>query len=159
MRLMTRKAMVVVTIVLSTACFHHTGALAQEIVTVSATDTTENTEVSELQARLAIEARRVGRRLYLQTPNRYFPLEPHFLFPFFALFPINVRAFLLQHFDLGWHPRQPDRRAALREVRSVRLMTGRELRRAFPGARIERERILGLTKSFIVLDGWDPQGG
>jgi SAM-dependent methyltransferase len=119
----------------------------------------EHLPTRELQARMAAETRRVGRRLYLQTPNKYFPLEPHFLFPFFAMLPLNVRAFLLQHADLGWHPRQPDRRAALREVRSIRLMTGRELRHAFPGARIDRERILVFTKSFIVLDGWDPQEG
>ena len=119
----------------------------------------EHLPTRELQGRMAAETRRVGRRLYLQTPNRYFPLEPHFLFPFFALLPLNVRGFLLQHFDLGWHPRQPNRAAALREVRSIRLMTARELRRGFPGARIERERILVFTKSFIVLDGWDRQEG
>ena len=119
----------------------------------------EHLPTPELQGRMAAEMRRVGRCLYVQTPNRYFPLEPHFLFPFYALLPLNVRAFLLQHLDLGWHLRQPNRAAALREVRSIRLMTGRELRRAFPGARIERERILVFTKSFIVLDGWDPQEG
>ena len=119
----------------------------------------EHLPTPELQVRMATEIRRVGRRLYVQTPNRYFPLEPHFLFPFFALLPLNVRAFIQQHMDLGWHPRQPSRAAALREVRSIRLMTGGELRRAFPGARIERERILVFTKSFIVLDGWDPQEG
>jgi SAM-dependent methyltransferase len=119
----------------------------------------EHLPTPELQGRMAAEMRRVGRCLYVQTPNRYFPLEPHFLFPFFALLPLNVRAFLLQHLDLGWHLRQPNRAAALREVRSIRLMTGRELRRAFPGATIERERILVFTKSFIVLDGWDPQEG
>ena len=119
----------------------------------------EHLPAPRLQTRMETEMRRVGRRLYLQTPNRYFPLEPHFLYPLFAVLPLDVRAFLQQHLDLGWHPRQPNRAAALREVRSIRLMTGRELRRAFPGARIERERILVLTKSFIVLDGWDPQEG
>ena len=34
-------------------------------------------------------------------------------------------------------------------------MTGGELRRLFPTARIVRERLLFLTKSYIVLDGWD----
>jgi hypothetical protein len=115
----------------------------------------EHLPTPELQARMAAEVRRVGRRVYLQTPNRYFPLEPHFLFPFFGILPIGVRAFLLQRFDLGWHKRVPDRAAALEDVRSIRLLTGSEMRRLFPGARFENERFLAVTKSFIVLDGWD----
>jgi SAM-dependent methyltransferase len=109
----------------------------------------------ELQARMVSEARRVAKRVYLQTPNRYFPLEPHFLFPYFAILPIRVRAFLLQHLDLGWYERRPDPAQAMADVRSVRLMTGSELRRMFPAARIEDERFLVFTKSFVVFDGWD----
>lgn len=115
----------------------------------------EHLPTLELQGRMAAEVRRVGRRVYLQTPNRFFPLEPHFLFPFFGVLPMRVRAWLLQHMDLGWHPRRPDPDEALADVRSVRLMTGAELRRLFPGARFEDERFLVFTKSFIVLDGWD----
>jgi hypothetical protein len=108
-----------------------------------------------LQGRMAAELQRVGRRVYVQTPNRLFPVEPHFLFPFFALLPVGVRAALLQRMDLGWHRRQPDRAKALEDVRSIRLVTGGELDRLFPGATIERERVLGMTKSFVVLAGWD----
>ena len=119
----------------------------------------EHLPTLELQGRMAAEVLRVGRRAYVQTPNRYFPLEPHFLFPFFGILPLNIRAFLLRHMDLGWHKRQPDRAAALADVRSVRLMTGGELRRLFPTARIVRERLLFLTKSYIALDGWDGAAG
>lgn len=115
----------------------------------------EHLPTLELQGRMAAEVRRVGRRVYLQTPNRFFPLEPHFLFPFFGVLPMRVRAWLLQRMDLGWHPRRPDPAEALADVRSVRLLTGSELRRLFPGARFENERLLVFTKSFIVLDGWD----
>jgi SAM-dependent methyltransferase len=119
----------------------------------------EHLPTPELQARMAAEVRRVGKRIYLQTPNRYFPLEPHFLFPYFGILPMRVRAWLLQHMDLGWHKRQPDPVLALEDVRSVRLLTGSETRRLFPGARFENERFLVFTKSFIVLDGWDVAGG
>ena len=115
----------------------------------------EHLPTFELQARMAAEIRRVGRRAYVQTPNRYFPVEPHYMFPFFGILPMRVRAFLLGKMDLGWHPRQRDPAAALADVRSIRLLTGGELRRLFPAARILRERALGLTKSYIVLDGWD----
>lgn len=118
----------------------------------------EHLPTPELQARMASEVRRVGRRVYLQTPNRAFPLEPHFLFPFFGILPMRVRAWLLQHLSLGWHPRQPDPVKAMEDVRSVRLLSGSEMRRLFPGATFENERVLFLTKSFIVLDGWDLEG-
>jgi hypothetical protein len=77
------------------------------------------------------------------------------MFPFFAILPMRVRAFLLRRMDLGWHKRQRDPATALADVRSIRLLTGSELGRLFPAARIVRERALGLTKSYIVLDGWD----
>ncbi len=115
----------------------------------------EHLPTPALQARMASEVRRVGMRVYLQTPNRYFPLEPHFLFPFFGILPIRLRAYLLQHMDLGWYKRRRNSVEALADVRSVRLVTGSELRGLFPGARIERERVLTFTKSFIVLDSWD----
>ena len=106
------------------------------------------------QCRVASELRRVGRRVWLQTPNRRFPLEPHFLFPFFQYLPIAARAFLLRRMDLGWFKRTPDPAAARRTAESIRLMTAGELRRCLPGASIVTERFLGLPKSFIVLDGW-----
>lgn len=45
------------------------------------------------QRKMAKEMMRVGKHCYLQTPNRYFPLEPHFLFPCFQFLPIRLRAF------------------------------------------------------------------
>jgi hypothetical protein len=106
------------------------------------------------QRRMAQEIQRVAKRYFVQTPNRYFPIEPHFLIPLFQFFPMRVRAFLLNHFDVGCYRREPDARKALEAVRAVRLLTQRELKELFPGASIHKERFLGLTKSFVVYDGW-----
>jgi SAM-dependent methyltransferase len=111
----------------------------------------EHLPAPDLQARMAAEIRRVGRRHFLQTPNRYFPLEPHFLFPFFQFLPVTLRTMLLRRFALGWYPRQPDRRAARDIATSIRLVSHGELKRWFPGATIVRERVFLLTKSFVVL--------
>ena len=114
----------------------------------------EHVATLENQRRMAAEIQRVGRRYFVQTPNKYFPLEPHFLTPGFQFLPIRARVALLQHFSLGWYARTPDAGEAERKVRVIRLMTEREVRSMFPGARIYRERMFGLTKSVVALGGW-----
>jgi hypothetical protein len=106
------------------------------------------------QSQMAREVRRVGNRLFLQTPNRYFPIEPHFLFPFFQFLPIGLRATLLSHSRLGWMPRAGSRSEAIEVVKSIRLLTEAELTAMFGGARIEREMFCGMVKSYIVCEGW-----
>lgn len=105
------------------------------------------------QQQMASEVRRVGRKYYVQTPNRYFPIEPHFVFPFFQFLPIAARAWMLERYTLGWMPRQPTRAAALREVRGIRLLGKAEMRHLFPDGDILEERYLGLVKSFVAWRG------
>jgi hypothetical protein len=107
------------------------------------------------QRRMAEEVRRVGRRYFVQTPNRYFPIEPHFLFPFFQFLPADLKAFLAYRYHLGWYGQGTDRAAIEEAARTIRLLTRRELRQIFPEAAIYRERFLALTKSFMVCRGWE----
>lgn len=102
------------------------------------------------QKNMANEVARVGKQYYIQTPNRYFPVEPHFVFPFFQFLPISIRVWLVQHFKLGWFPRIPDDKKALAEVRGIRLMTKSEVQALFPDAEIFEEKYFGLTKSFVA---------
>ena len=105
------------------------------------------------QLRMAKEMIRVGERYYLQTPNRYFPIEPHFLFPFFQFLPLRCRIWLVSHFNIGWYKkRSPE--AAIKAVHSIRLLTEKELRALFPKGVVYKERFLGITKSLIIYDGW-----
>ncbi len=103
------------------------------------------------QQMMADEMLRVGKRVFLQTPNRYFPVEPHFLFPFFQFLPFGWRVFLVRDFNLGWYKRTPERQQAEKICRSIRLLTKKELRKLFPVATIYTERFLGLAKSFVVM--------
>ena len=114
----------------------------------------EHVETLENQHRMADEIRRVGRRYFVQTPNKWFPLEPHFLVPGFQFLPISVRVALLRRMSLGWYARTADPAEAERQVRMIRLMSGREFAACFPDATIHRERVFGLTKSFIATGGW-----
>lgn len=114
----------------------------------------EHVETLENQRRMAAEIRRVGKRYFVQTPNKRFPLEPHFLVPGFQFLPVRLRVELLRRMGLGWYARTTDPAEAERKVRMIRLMTEREFRSVFPGATIYREKVFGITKSFVAYDGW-----
>ena len=106
------------------------------------------------QLLMANEIRRVAERYFVQTPNRYFPIEPHFLIPGFQFLPVSARVWGVTHFDLGWYKKFTDRNAARREVESVSLLTRRQVHQLFPGALIYEEKVLALTKSFVAYGGW-----
>ena len=106
------------------------------------------------QLQMAKEVRRVGKRYFVQTPNRYFPLEPHFLFPLFQFLPINIRVLLLQNFELGWFSKTPDKMRAREIIESICLLDKREFLLLFPNAEIYEEKIFGMTKSFVAYGGW-----
>lgn len=104
----------------------------------------------EDQMRAAKEIRRVGKRYFIQTPNYYFPIEPHFVFPFFQFLPLSVRTFLLMHFNLGWIKKAENVKSAKEIIGSIRLLKEGELKILFPDATIFKEKFLGFTKSFIM---------
>lgn len=107
------------------------------------------------QRRMADEVRRIGRRYFVQTPNKRFPIEPHFLVPWFQYLPTGTRAWLLSRFDVGWYRRIPDITAARDEVESIQLLTRKRFMGLFPDARIHEEKLSALTKSFVAIGGWD----
>lgn len=102
------------------------------------------------QATFAEECRRVGRGYWVQSPSRHFPIEPHYLTPFVHWLPRSWRRRVLPFTVWGLLTR-PSPAAVDRMVGEVRMLTGREMRRLFPDARILRERVLGLTKSVVAV--------
>lgn len=106
------------------------------------------------QARMAAEVRRVGRAYWVQTPNYWFPMEPHFMVLGWHWLPISVRVAVIRRWKCGWRGPCRDKDGAQELVRSVRLMTAAELRMLFPKANIIAERFGGLVKSWIVAGGF-----
>lgn len=106
------------------------------------------------QRRMVEECRRVARCLYIQTPNRWFPIDPHHPFPGFQFLPLRAKVFLLQRLPIDRIGRIRKRGAAEWSARQVELLSARQFRGLFPtGARvrIERERLLLLSKSLIAI--------
>ena len=102
------------------------------------------------QLQMAKEVRRVGRQYFLQTPNYYFPIEPHFKAFFFHWLPRRARILLVRLFSMGHLPKARDKQSAEEIVDSAQLTTFKQLEIMFPEAIIHREIVFGMTKSFIV---------
>jgi SAM-dependent methyltransferase len=98
---------------------------------------------AELQPAFASEIRRVSQRYYVQTPNRWFPIEPHYQFPFFQFFPERLQRWLNSRLTLGWREKG--------SWEEANLLSAGDLRRLFPDGEIHREKLLGLTKSLMVV--------
>jgi len=100
--------------------------------------------------RFAEAALALGQHLWIQTPYRYFPIEPHWLFPGFQLLPVAGRARAMGLWPAGNYPRDVPHREAVRHVLNIELLSATEMNAYFPGVEIWRERVLGLTKSLVA---------
>jgi hypothetical protein len=83
---------------------------------------------------MAREVRRLAPAYFIQTPNYWFPIEPHYKLPLVQYLPNFVRRAVT-----GDDPQR------------IRLLSARQMRRLFPDAELWRERLLGLTKSLVAI--------
>lgn len=80
----------------------------------------------ERQKLFANEVRRVARKGYfVTTPNRYFPIEPHTLLPFYQFLPSRLQRRVVQY-SPGY----------VTEWEEIYLLSARQLRRLFPEAQV-----------------------
>jgi len=106
------------------------------------------------QEAFAREVARVGRGYWVQTPNRWFPVEQHLLTPVIHWLPRSWQRAIVPRCTV-WDfllRLSPDRRQFYLQhyLADIRLLNASELHRLFPDARIVRERFFGLTKSLVA---------
>lgn len=104
----------------------------------------------ENMVRFAHETRRVARAYFVQTPNFWFPIEPHCMVPAFHWLPLPLRVRLLLSLPVGLWGRVESVDAAVRLAESVQLLTRAMFASLFPDARIDSERLLIFAKSFMA---------
>jgi SAM-dependent methyltransferase len=90
------------------------------------------------------EIRRVGGRIFVTTPNRYFPVEVHTRTPLLHFLPKPIFERYLHLIGKGWATGDFMRLLTLRELRSLLHEAG------FQEYTIKRNRILGMTLDFVV---------
>ena len=105
----------------------------------------------EDQKQFAAEIKRVGKSYWVQTPNRRFPIEPHYVGLFIHYLPKRIQRHLVRWFTIWGLFVRPSKDQINSLVAEVRLMTEREMRMLFPDAQIHAERFFGLKKSFVAI--------
>ena len=105
----------------------------------------------ERQQAFAREARRVAGKLWIQTPARSFPVDPHLLAPFIHFLPKGMQRLLVRRFTPWGLMTKPTPEQVDGLLAEIRLLNYRELKQLFPDCRILKERLLGLTKSYVAV--------
>ncbi len=103
----------------------------------------------ENQAKMANEIQRVGKKFFIQTPNKYFPIEAHYAIPFAQYMPKSLLLFFLTKTRLSRMNRWKEE-AAKQYLEEIRLLNEKEMRLLFPGSKILKEKTMGLTKSLTA---------
>lgn len=104
----------------------------------------------EMRQRLAEVVRTHGEHCWVQTPNRYFPVDPIFLFPLFPMLPFRARVAVSRRWPLGQRQAESPE-AALDHVLTIEFLTELEMGHYFPESEIWRERFGGMTKSLVAV--------
>lgn len=87
--------------------------------------------------------RNSNKTYFIQTPNKYFPFEPHFLMPLIQFFPVQIRFWLVKTLRKEMNPE---------EVKTIKLLSKKDLIRLFPNSEIYGSKIFGIRQSFIATE-------
>jgi hypothetical protein len=103
----------------------------------------------ENQQKMAREIRRVGKNYFVQSPNKYFVIEPHYALPIFQFIPKKLGYLILTKTKLSrfnkWDPQ-----AAQQYLDEIRLLSLKDMRYLFPDGSVYREEVFGMDKSFTL---------
>ena len=102
---------------------------------------------------MAREVRRVARRYLVQTPNFWFPIEPHARTPFLHWLPEPIAYRVVMSRKCGFWAKQDTVSGAVKTVQSAKLLDVRQMQALFDDATILRERFCGITKALIAIKG------
>ena len=103
------------------------------------------------QVKFADEVRRVAKYYYVQTPNRWFFIEPHFITPFIHLLPRPLFRRLLPFFSMWYWVQRPTPQEVTDIMGEIKLLDKAQMRELFPDAQLIEEKFMFFTKSLIAV--------
>lgn len=94
------------------------------------------------QREFAAEIRRLGKSYYVQTPNKWFPIESHTWLPLVGFLPRRLQVSFIRVSNRCWiKATSPD----------WNLLTAQDMGEMFPDSEIRYERFMGLKKSIMAI--------
>lgn len=121
---------------------------------VFSNSTIEHVGCQDRQLEFACEIRRVARSYWVQTPSRFFPVEPHFLGLFIHWLPKRWWNFAARWFSLRGISHNLTLAEIVETNVALRWISKKELIALFPGATIYVERVMGWPKSYVAWRKW-----
>ncbi len=103
----------------------------------------------ERRERFADSVHQLSESYWIQTPWRYFPIEPHWMAPGMQFLPVAVRVQVARRWPLS-NERGKPRETAVRKVLGVELLDRTQLLCYFPDSLIRTETVCGIPKSLIA---------
>ena len=97
------------------------------------------------------ELKRISKSYFIQTPNFWFPIEPHSMAPFFHWFPKPIRIWIVMRFSLGYWKKAESVSEAVSIVESARLLNKKMFFELFNDSKLLTEKIAFLPKSFVAI--------
>lgn len=105
----------------------------------------------ERMVQFANELSRISLKYFVQTPNFWFPIEPHCMSPLFHWLPKSNRIWLVSKFQLGNWPKTVSIDQSVRLVEGTHLLNRKMFQDLFKDAQILTERFYWLPKSLIAI--------
>jgi 2-polyprenyl-3-methyl-5-hydroxy-6-metoxy-1,4-benzoquinol methylase len=100
------------------------------------------------QQRMADEVRRVGKRWFITTPNRWFPFEFHVRMPLLSWLPPRLMHRVARLWGYNHHERRYQSGC---DYSDTQLLTARQLRRAFPDSIILKPRVTIWPETLVII--------
>ncbi|MFK3984924.1 class I SAM-dependent methyltransferase [Micromonospora sp. NPDC050397] len=106
----------------------------------------------ERRVRFAESVHLLSDAHWVQTPYRYFPIEPHWIAPGMQFLPVRFRTLVARRWPLAHSPAKTHE-AAIQQVLWTELVDRSQMRHYFPKSEIRTERLVTLPKSLIAVLG------
>ncbi|MEW6221235.1 MAG: hypothetical protein AB1634_17105 [Thermodesulfobacteriota bacterium] len=133
---------------------HLTADCLKEFDLVFSNSMIEHLTSHEEQFHLGLTIEQSGVAFFVQTPNKYSIVDPHFphpLVPFFGAYPKTIQGLLLTMNRLGSGARAASLATARGRLRYYHPVSAGQLQAMLPSGQLVRERFLGFCHSLIAI--------